>query len=92
MKPIHFEFENTNITKPEGWTDEQCVPLPAYTGKDTEGNDVIISCWELTDEEFEQLSKTRKVWLGVMGKQTPPAWLAVQSPFEIIDNQNKIEQ
>jgi len=30
MKPVKFEGQNFNFTKPAGWTDEQCGELPCF--------------------------------------------------------------
>lgn len=70
MKPIKFEEQNTNYIA------EGCRDLPAYKAEDQ-----IISCWELTDKEKEEVQKTGVVWLSVLGQQQPPVWLGVETPF-----------
>jgi len=74
------------FTKPEGWTDEQCVGLPAYVQqwKNEKGEDerIVISCWQLTEEEREQIATTGKLWMSVYGETVPPIALMTTEPFE----------
>lgn len=70
MKPI--KFEEQNIT----YVAEGCGDLPAHKAEHQ-----IISCWELTEKEKEEVQKTGVVWLSVFGQQQPPVWLGVETPF-----------
>jgi hypothetical protein len=60
--------------------------LPVYKGNvpiDTQGNTAptIISCWQLTDSEKEEVARTGVVWLYVTGTGTPPVSIGTQYPF-----------
>lgn len=39
-------------------------------------DDVMISCWEFTDEEIATIIRTGRVYLGVMGQFHPPVALS----------------
>jgi hypothetical protein len=42
----------------------------------------VISCWEVSPEEFEEIKRTRKIWLRVVGEGMPPVSLHTDYPFE----------
>ena len=70
MKPI--KFKEQNIT----YVADGCGDLPAHRAEHQ-----ILSCWELTDKEKEEVQKTGIVWLSVFGHQQPPVWLGSEYPF-----------
>lgn len=82
MNPINFEQSNRTYVKPESMTDEQCGSLPVFVGVDTEQFPFILSKWELSDEELDQINETKAVWLNVVSTEMPPVALFVQNPFE----------
>lgn len=85
MQPIDFPHKNIDIGKPRGSTDEQCGGLPAYIGVEQNQNEawpVIVSCWEPTEEEFQQFVKERKIWLHVFSRVMVPVSLRTGNPFE----------
>lgn len=55
--------------------------LPVHAGSASEGLPQIISCWKLTPEEVQEVVKTGKVWLRVLGGH-PPVLVQGDSPFE----------
>lgn len=84
MNGISFPQQTTIYGKPAGWKDEDCYGLPVNQGffLNSEGNKVptLTSCWEFTDAEFEQLAKTRKLYLNIVGFGMPPVSLQVDNP------------
>lgn len=56
---IPIDFPGRNIVFGEGQPEYQ--PLPAMLVKGIEQE--VITCWELTDEEIDELVKTRKLYL-----------------------------
>lgn len=82
MKPIPFPQQNMEYNKPTLMTDAQCNTLPAFKGEDSEGFPVVISCWELSEEDITQLVKTKTVYLTVVSRGMPPISLQVETPFE----------
>lgn len=57
MKPVKFPHQNCVY----GDTQAEYYPLPAHRVGDEAGR--VISCWQLTDEEVEEVASTGKVWL-----------------------------
>jgi len=81
MTPLDFPESNLTLGPPKGQTDEDCARLPAWRGKDDSGQKMIVSCWEPADEEIGALLLGEKVYLRVIGENTPPVGLQVGSPF-----------
>jgi len=65
-------------------SDEQCSSLPCFVD-----NTQVVSCWQLTQEECEEIGRTGKIWLGVLGASTPPAWLSGINPFQQPEQPNE---
>ena len=63
-------------------TDEQCMPLPVFKGTDTEGTPLILSCWRLSKEDFEDIQKSGVIWLSIVSSGMPPVSLFTENPFE----------
>lgn len=79
MKPIDFDGRNAVLGAPKGQEDE-VVPLPVHR---TEMG-IIISCWELTDDEIAKIRLTGRIWLSVWSGETqPPVGIGVSRPPEL---------
>lgn len=76
MKPIKFDGANVVF----GAEQPEYEPMPARLTDDG----VVISCWELTPEELEQVKKTGQIWLSMLTFFQPlqPVSMAVEKPFE----------
>ena len=74
--PIEFPEQNYVLGKPKDWTDEQCVPLPCFIDQSQ-----VVSCWQLTQQECEEIGRTGKLFIGVAGATTPPIWITSINPF-----------
>lgn len=76
MKPTDFPQSNTVYGKDQ----PEYLPLPAHRTEDG----YVVSCWELTEEEVEQISQTRKLWVGQLTFNHPlqPQALIVEDPFK----------
>lgn len=57
MKPVTFHGQNCTFAEDQ----PQYQPLPAF--KDEEGN--VVTCWELSNEDFEKLVETRRIYLSI---------------------------
>lgn len=76
MKPVEFKGQNIVF----GADQEQYNNLPAiYTGDD-EG--MVVTCWEVTDEDLEEIKKTRKIYLSQLTFNRPLQPLKVESKLE----------
>lgn len=42
----------------------------------------LITCWELSDEELEEVKKNKRIYLRLHTAQTPPVAMEVWNPFE----------
>ena len=80
MKPIAFAEANTVLTKPAGMTDEQCASLPVFKGE-MGGMPVLLSCFEMSDEELLRIIETKRIWLYVFGDRQPPVALTDRPPL-----------
>ena len=58
MKPIKFEGHNVVYAE----NHPEYNPLPAFKAE----NGTIVTCWELTKEDFERIVETRRIYLSVM--------------------------
>lgn len=70
LKPVDFDEANKRMVA------DGCGDLPVF-----HEHDAFISCWEVTEEQLAVIAKTRRIWLGVLGKGQPPVWLTVELPF-----------
>jgi len=81
MIPTNFEESNHVLGKPTAMTHEDCSCLSVFVGPSPTGIPLVISCWKLTAEELEEVSRTGRVWLGIVGQTMPPAWVLGTNPF-----------
>lgn len=73
-RPTEFSEQNLLLGPAEG-TEEYVQPLPVFSNGQT-----CTSCWELTDEEIAEITRTRRVWVTVMAGRTQPPIL-IQTDF-----------
>ena len=81
MLPIAFDEENVIFDKPSSMSADDCEAISAWKGTDKDGKPMVITCWKLTKEELEEINKTGRVWLYVLGGGMPPVSLQVSHPF-----------
>ena len=74
MKPVEFEEMNVTYAKDQ----PEYLPLPVYRTVDGE----VTSCWELSQEEIEQVMKTGKIYLTMLTFNQPlqPILLSLMKP------------
>jgi len=82
MVPTSFEKSNCILSPPEGVSLNDMGVLSAYTGKLPNGVPVIISCWKMTPKELKALETNGRIWLTVIGTETPPVLISPLSPFK----------
>ena len=76
-----FEEANFTFSKPESMTDEECLPLRVFKGKDSLGTPVIISKWSLSREDIDEINKTGCVYLTICSNGMPPVSIQTETPF-----------
>lgn len=84
MKPVEFPERTHLLNKPDNMTDEECnsgFPCQSEVVKLSGGEvNKWTSVWELTEEEFQILSETRKVKVEILAAGHPPILLSVINP------------
>ena len=94
MKPI--ETVNTNLILTgttnviaAGTEGGQVHDPPAVTVRFDDGSALVESCWQLSEKELEEVNKTGRIYLLVMGHTHPPA---IPSTSSIVDEEGGSEQ
>lgn len=82
MQACSFSEENTVLDPPKGVKQSDCESISVWTGYNTQGVPVTVSCWKVTKEELEQIQSTGRVWLVVMGHTMPPVYMTTEKPIE----------
>jgi len=89
MEPIEFPEVNSRIAEDQ----EEYVTLPSCIRTDKpEGH--IITCFELTDAEIEELVKTKKLWHVQLAFLQPmqPIMLSTAKPDDLLLNPPQIKK
>jgi len=75
MNLIEFPEQNVIFAKDQ----PEYLPLPANISPDG----VITCCWELSDEDLEKISASKKVWHQILtfGKPLQPQLLLADKPL-----------
>jgi len=72
MTPCTFPEMNLQLIKPDNMEEAECSSLPVYQGSVLDGWPTVTSCWQLTTEEIDQILRTRRLWITVVGRSAPP--------------------
>jgi hypothetical protein len=87
--PVNFPDANDVLGKPPSMTEEQCMDLPIFRGHTNLGGtpplitSLLVSCWEFTDEEINEIIRTKRAYLGCVGVKThPPLFITAIYPRE----------
>lgn len=75
MTPVDFPEKNIVIAKDQ----PEYIPLPAYYNPQT---GAVCCCWELSEDELQQVIHTRKIWHIILTNNKPlqPQLLFVHRP------------
>lgn len=85
--PTGFDEENGDLGPPKGCSEDEVSSLSVLQTKYDDGTPVVISCWKLTQEELEEVIRTKRVWLGIHGSTMPPAWVSGLNPTQTQEKQ-----
>lgn len=91
MLPIGFPQENMLLGLPEDLIHEEHSILPACQAVHRDGLPLVITCWKLSKEDLETITRTGKVWLSVVGTDMPAVQLDAESPFSADDVTVQVE-
>lgn len=76
MIPANFEGSNGVADTPPGVDPDKIQPLYVYRD-----GAAILSCWRPTAEEMEEIKRTGRIWLWVLGSKMMPVALTGISPW-----------
>lgn len=82
MVPCNFDESNIVFDKPNTMSHDECESLSCFKGTDSEGNEVIISCWKITKEELEEILATGRIWIYHLGGYLQPHYCGGNNPFK----------
>lgn len=87
MIACSFDEANCVLDKPLNMTYDQCEVLSVCKAVCPEGTPVVISCWKLTEKEKQEIAKSGRVWVVVLGDTMPPLIPTGHKPNMIINIQ-----
>jgi hypothetical protein len=76
MKPVEFKGQNIVFGKDQ----PEYQPLPALVLPEESGQ--VITCWELSSAELEEVNKTGKIYVGMFTFNRPLMPLNVQASLD----------
>lgn len=85
MMPSAFDEENAVLDPPPGGR-MGIESLSVCQTVDHVGTPVVVSCWKATREELDEIARTGRVWLIIMGETMAPAHVLGSSPFHVEDD------
>ena len=71
--PTDFHGSNAVLDRPPTMTDDECEAINVFLGTNENGLPAVVSCWKVTMEELEEINKTGRIWLVIMGATMPPS-------------------
>ena len=91
MESTSFEQETRVLGPPPGQTEKDVHSLPVAMVNWAGTTIAVVSCWKPTKEEMEEIQRTGRVYLAVMGPVMPPVVVDGFNPIERFDDVNLIE-
>lgn len=85
MYPTSFEQSNAVVDTPSGIDPLELPPRAVCTIETNVGVPGIISCFKLTKEELEEISRTGRVWVTTLGLIGVPVILNGKNPFDNLE-------
>ena len=75
MKPVRTPWTNA-LYKLEGGSDENDLPLEK--NHDADEHEILLSTWELTNEERKAVADGKRIEVIIWGEEHPPIALRVE--------------
>lgn len=84
MTGVKFHDQTSELGKPDSMSNEECYSLPIKrTQVQVPGNaqyPSIESVWEMTDEELQQVIKSKRIRIGILSNTTiAPMYVVAES-------------
>lgn len=85
MIATSFDESNAVMDTPDGADPEFIQPLSVCFSVSVDWQvPVTVTCWKLTKEELENIQKTGRVWITLLGHGMPPIYPSGLQPFDEI--------
>lgn len=81
MIPTDFQGSNTIFDKPEDMTEEQCGSIPAMVAVTQDDAEVVITCWELSEDDLKIAMETKRIYCYHFGHYLQPHTLTIEAPI-----------
>lgn len=82
---VGIEFPQANLVlrapTPEDAAAGTVYDLHVHRYRDLDGQPHVLSKWQLTPEELEEVQRTGVVWFSCWGHTHPPMWITGEDPF-----------
>lgn len=85
VQPIPFEKQNVVIAKDQ----HPYLPLPGQMFGDAQGT--LLTSWEVTDEDLEEIIRTRRVWVTTLTMGHPLQPFRLSSDEPVLERQPCVE-
>lgn len=80
-KGVDFPEANLTLGAPSPYEATTVYGLRVCRYADLDGRPNVLSKWELTPEEIEEIARTGVVWLNLQGVTHAPVWVSGADPF-----------
>lgn len=80
MVPSSFP-ESNDVAYKNIESEEDIQALSVLRAFSKNGDLVTISCWKVTEQELEEINRTKRVWVIILGKKVPPITIEGQRPI-----------
>lgn len=80
---IPFDEANTVLRAPtpEDAAAGTVYDLHVHRYRDLDGQPNVLSKWQLSDEELDEVNRTGVVWFNCWGETHPPMWISGSNPY-----------
>lgn len=79
--PTSFDESNDYLGKPDDMSHEECASLSILRTVTIVGLPCVVSCWKVSQEELEEINRTGRIWLTVVGDTHAPVHVTGIKPF-----------
>ena len=82
---VGIEFPQANLVlrapTPEDAAAGTVYDLHVHRYRDLDGQPHVLSKWQLSADELEEVKRTGVIWFSCWGQTHPPMWLSGTDPF-----------